>query len=68
MGQLSSLTFFQILWPEACSKVVLLNCYIKWLEFASKNGLKDLSIKCVDGVIADYALDLMQEYDLQLTQ
>ena len=32
----------------------------KWLEFSSQNGLDDLAMKCVDGVIADYAQDLMQ--------
>ena len=39
--------------------ILLSNC-IKWLEFSAQNGLHDLAIKCVDGVIADYAQDLMQ--------
>ncbi|CAG5096988.1 Oidioi.mRNA.OKI2018_I69.XSR.g14879.t1.cds [Oikopleura dioica] len=49
-----------------CDRLILdliedadLNDALKWLEFSAKNGLDDLAIKCVDGVIADFCQDMM---------
>ena len=42
------------------STSIMSHSVFKWLEFSSQNGLDDLAMKCVDGVIADYAQDLMQ--------